>query len=125
MDYLSVAEQMIKDYNITIVENSTCWRRTHAHVDGTRRVCKWKKANSYPSLFLLLHEIGHIETHKSSMHRCEQESEATVWTIKKLRELGLPIKRKYTEKYKKYIKNTYNRGLARGLKKKLEYKLYL
>ena len=125
MDYFSIEEQVIKDFNIIIVENSTCWERTHAHTDGTRKICKWKKANSYPSLFILLHEIGHIETHKSSMRRCEQESEATRWAIEKLRELGLPVKRKYTKKYKAYIEMTYKRGIARGLKKELKYKLYL
>lgn len=115
MDYLALQKDAIQKHNITIVENSTCWSRVHAHTDGTRRVCKWKPKNSYASLFTLLHEIGHIETHKSSYKRYEQEYYATTWGVAKMKEYGLPIKRSALQSYKKYIRMTYKRGIRRGL----------
>ena len=125
MDYIGIQEMMIRKYNVKIVENSECWSRMHAHCDGSRRICKWKRVNSYPATVDLLHEIGHIETNKSSMKRCEQESEATRWMIDRLRELGLPIKRKVMQRYKDYIKMTYERGVRRGLQKPVKSKLYM
>jgi hypothetical protein len=125
MDYKNWQEYYIKKYNIQIVENSTCWNRTHAHCDGTRRICKWKSTNSYLSLFSLLHEIGHIETDKSTMKRAEQESEATRWAVNELRHQGIPIKQKILKRYKDYTIRTYNRGIRRGLQKRIKSKLYI
>jgi hypothetical protein len=124
MDYTKTQEELIRQYNIKHLPNSTCRKRTHAHIDGSRRVCKHHIKESYTSLFTLLHEIGHIETSKKSMKRCVAESEATLWAIGKLKELGLPIKRKTTQRYKDYIKMTHARGVRRGLKQKVG-KLYV
>jgi len=125
MDYLEAQVFEIKHWNITIVENSTCWSRVHAHCDGSRKICKWRRKNSYKSLFVLLHEIGHIETDVKGMKRCEQESEATRWAVERLRALGIPIKRKILNDYKDYTKRTYERGVRRGLKKKVKSGLYI
>jgi hypothetical protein len=124
--YIDLQNKVIADYKINIVQNSTCWRRMHAHCsDKSRRVCKWKQAESYNALYDLLHEIGHIETWKSSMKRAESESAATLWANKKIKELGLPLKRKYCNRYKEYIAMTYQRGLRRGLSKRIKSKLYM
>jgi|TARA_Y100000310_G_scaffold45644_1_gene42552 hypothetical protein len=69
MDYKALQVFFIKHYDITIDERSNCWKRMHAHVDGTRRVCKWKPVNSFNALFDLLHEIGHIQTHRRGLKR--------------------------------------------------------
>lgn len=122
--YKELSEQMISKFNINIVQQSTCWSRMHAHCDGTRRICKWIPAESYRSLYDLLHEIGHIETNKAGMKRCEQESEATLWANAHIKELGLPLKRKIINKFKKYIRRTYDRGIRRGLSKRIKSKLY-
>ena len=123
--YIEIADGEVLKWNINIVFESTCWSRTHAHCDGTRRVCKWKRVDSYRSLFTLLHEIGHIEANTPGMKRCEEESTATLWAIKRMREIGLPIKRKVTAKYKDYIRMTYERGIRRGLRKRVKTALYM
>ena len=115
MDYTTIQNEVIQKYNIKIETDSKCWKRTHAHIDGSRRVCKWNQANSYASTFTLFHEIGHIETHKKSYKRYEQEYYATTWGTDKMKEAGLPIKRKKVQKYKDYIRRTYERGIRRGL----------
>lgn len=124
--YKELQEKVIAEYNINIVENSTCWNRMHAHCeDGSKRICKWKQAESYISLYDLLHEIGHIETWKRGMKRCEEESIAILWQNNKIKELGLPLKRKYAQQYKDYVAMTYMRGIRRGLKAKIKTKLYM
>ena len=126
IDYIALQNKVISDFNVVIVPNSDCWSRMHAHCkDGSRRICKWKQANSYSSLFDLLHETGHLETWTTTLKRCESESLATKWAINKLRKLGLPIKRKKTQAYKDYIAMTYQRGVRRGLTKKVKSKLYM
>ena len=126
IDYIALQNEAIKRYNAVIVQNSECWSRMHAHCkDGSRRICKWKQANSYSSLFDLLHEIGHLETWTTALKRCESESLATKWAIERLKEMGLPIKRKKTQAYKDYIARTYQRGLRRGLQKRVKSSLYM
>ena len=124
--YKELQDKVIQDYKVIIVTDSKCWSRTHAHCnDGTRRVCKWKQVESYPATLELFHEIGHLETDKSGMKRAEQESEATIWGINKMKEFGLPIKRKYANQYKDYVRMTFDRGVRRGLKKNIKSKLYM
>ena len=125
MEYIKLQNYLIKEYRIVHNPESSCWKRTHAHVDGSRKICKHQIKESYDSLFLLLHEIGHIETDVKGMKRCEMESEATTWCINQMKQLGLPIKRKQILKYKKYIRMTYERGMRRGLTKRIKTKLYM
>ena len=126
MDFIALQNEVIKKYNAVIVQNSGCWSRMHAHCkDNSRRICKWKQANSYSSTFDLFHEIGHLETWTSALKRCESENLATRWCFDKLKEYNLPIKRKKAQKYKDYIAMTYQRGLRRGLKKRIKSKLYM
>ena len=121
MTYTEIQNELIAKYNVTIVDKSTCWARTHAHCfDGTRRICKWNRAESYASLFTLCHEIGHLETTLKGMLRCEEESLATKWGIAKIKEYGLPIKRRYLNEYKRYIKRAYDRGVRRGMKRRVK-----
>jgi len=125
MDYRKQQLLEIRKWMVYVIPNSSCWKRTHAHCDGTRTICKHSLKNSYASLWTLLHEIGHIETKTKSMKRCESESAATRWGINRIKELGLPVKRKYALAYKKYIKMTYDRGIRRGLAKRIKSKLYM
>ncbi len=124
--YLELENKAIQDFKAVIVVDSKCWSRMHAHCsDGSRRICKWKPKESYISLFELLHEIGHLETDKKGMKRAEQESEATKWQLAKMKECNLPIKRKYLRQYKDYIRMTYDRGIRRGLSKRIKSKLLM
>ena len=123
--YLDIQEEVIKKYKIVIVENSNCWRRTHAHLDGTRRVCKWKQSNSLLSTFTLLHEVGHIMTFKSEMRRCESEYYATIWALEQCKKYGITVTEKIISDYQKYINNELRRGLNRnGSGYKESYDLY-
>ena len=124
MNYVELQNQIIIDFKINHQPISKCWGRTHCH-PKERMVCKHSIKESYQSLFTLLHEIGHAETHKNSMKRCETESIATLWAIEQMRKLGLPIRRKVMKQYKAYIKMSYDRGIRRGLSKRIKTSLYM
>lgn len=116
MRYIELQDEIISRYNIDICDGGKCpndWSRTHAHI-AERRVCKWERRNSVVSTFTLLHEIGHIETGKSSMRRCESEYFATVWALRTAREYRLRIPEKLIDRYQSYIMLEYSRGIRRG-----------
>ena len=116
MVYANIQNEVIKRYNIDLCNGSKCtndWRRTHAHIKE-RRVCKWKQVNSIQSTFDLFHEIGHIETTKSSMRRAESEYHATMWAINTCLEYGLEIPGTIINRYQKYIDMEVERGKRRG-----------
>lgn len=116
MTHKEIQEEVIAKYQIDICNGAKCpndWRRTHAHV-MERRVCKWNQANSVRSTFTLLHEIGHIMTHKTSMRRAESEYFATVWAIEESRKYGLKIPEHMKKLYQDYIDREKDRGIRRG-----------
>ena len=115
MNYKEIQNEVIRNYNINISDGGDCWTRTHAH-PKERKVCKWKQANSVESTFTLFHEVGHVETFKSTMRRCESEYVATVWAINKMKEYGLldKISDKTKNLYQKYIYRELDRGVRRG-----------
>lgn len=114
MKYLDIQKEVIEKYNVKIVYNSKCWSRTHAHCDGTRRVCKWNAANSIATTFILFHEIGHLETYKTKMRRCESEFAATQWAIDKFKEYKLKLPEKTIQMHQEYVFRELDRGLRRG-----------
>lgn len=111
--YTDIQNEVVEQYRIKLDENSTCWHRMHAHVKQ-RKVCKWHQKNSIAATFDLLHEIGHIETYKSGMRRCESEYHATVWAIERCREYGLDIPERIIKTYQDYIDMELDRGMRRG-----------
>lgn len=118
MKFTEIQNEVIEKYRIDICDGTKCandWQRTHAHVKE-RRVCKWKQSNSIVSTLTLFHEIGHIETTKPSMRRCESEYYATVWAINKMREYGILDKVSIKQKklYQNYIYMELDRGIRRG-----------
>ena len=116
MRYIDIQNDVISKYRIDICDGTKCkddWRRTHAHVK-IRRVCKWKQSNSVASTFDLFHEIGHIETSKTSMRRAEAEYYATVWAIERCKEYGIKIPEKVIKVYQDYIDLEIERGKRRG-----------
>lgn len=116
MNYLEIQNEVITKYRVDLCDGTKCkndWQRMHAHVKQ-RRVCKWKQKNSIQATFDLLHEVGHIETTKSSMRRMEAELYATLWAFDRCREYGLKIPAKTWELYRDYIHMELDRGLRRG-----------
>lgn len=117
MNYKEIQNDVLKKYRVDLCDGSRCkdgdWSRTHAHVK-TRRVCKWKQANSIQSTFTLLHEIGHIETTRSHMRRAESEYYATLWAIDECKKYGIEIPSKIIKEYQDYIDMEKDRGLRRG-----------
>ena len=111
--YTDIQNEVVEKYRIKLDENSDCWSRMHAHVKQ-RRVCKWHQKNSIAATFDLLHEIGHIETHKSGMRRCESEYHATVWAIERCKEYGLDIPERIIKTYQDYIDMELDSGVRRG-----------
>ena len=112
--FIDIEYELIKKYKIEIVKNSTCGSRTHAHCDGTRRICKWNPRNSVVSLYTLAHEIGHIMTKTSKMRRCESEYYATVWALQELDKYKIVVPEKIIKDYQDYIDRELDRGLRRG-----------
>ena len=113
MTFKQIQDDVIKKYHITINEHSDCLRRTHAHIKE-RMVCKWSQKNSITSTFTLFHEIGHIETTKSKMRRCESEFYATIWAIEELKKYGVEVPDSILLKYQRYIDMELGRGIRRG-----------
>ena len=111
--YTDIQNEVIAKYRIRLDEHSKCWGRTHAHI-RERRVCKWHQKNSIASTFDLLHEIGHIETTKSGMRRCEEEYYATLWAIGRCKEYGLEIPDRIIKEYQDYTDMELDRGKRRG-----------
>lgn len=113
MNLREIQDDIVQRYRIKLDPESKCRTRTHAH-PKQRRVCKWVHKNSMPNTFTLFHEIGHVETHKSWMRRCEQEYYATIWAIDVWRnKYGLSITEKLLYKYQNYILMEIYRGKRR------------
>lgn len=128
IDHLEVQRSVLAENpDIKLLPDSRCWSRMHAHCSGPMRgtVCKWRPANSYAATWDLLHEIGHVRTHKSTMTRAESESAAIQWTIDQLRKLKIPVKRKKLNQYRDYVGRCHDRALRRGLKRPTKVKLFL
>ena len=113
MKYIDIQNDVMSKYKIKLDPFSSCRGRTHAHVKQ-RRVCKLHQKNSISSTFDLLHEIGHCETTKGWMRRCEEEYHATMWAIEKCNEYGLDVPDSIIDKYQKYINMEHDRGIRRG-----------
>lgn len=113
MTYIEIQNDVIQKYRVKLNPDSTCWRRTHAHVK-TRTVCKWKQRNSLRSTFTLLHEVGHIMTTKGNMRRAESEFHATLWALERCMEYHLVIPYELFKDYQDYIDEEMDRGLRRG-----------
>lgn len=127
MRYIDIQNEIIKKYKIDICDGTKCdddWSRTHAHI-RERRVCKWKQVNSFSSLFILLHEVGHIcNNHYPNLRRAESEYHATTWAIDRLNEYGIKCPLRTIYKYQRYIEVERARGLRRGGKDYPELNLY-
>lgn len=121
--FIDIQNEVIQKYRIILDEHSTCWGRMHAHVKE-RKICKWHQANSIASTFDLFHEIGHIETTKGWMRRCEEEYYATVWAIEKAHEYGLTIPEHIIKEYQDYIDDELAKGIRRhGSGYNIDFKL--
>lgn len=111
--YTQIQNDVVSKYRVILDEHSKCRERTHAHVDE-RRVCKWHPANTFHSTFTLLHEVGHIETTKRGMKRCEEEYYATCWAIDRCKEYGLYVPEDELYVYQRYIYQEIAAGKRRG-----------
>jgi len=93
--------------------------RAHAHVED-RKICLANVPTSYGRFLTAFHEIGHIvaenASYRNGTNRALAEHNATEWAYTRMRELGMPIKRKHKSRYDSYIREKINRGLRRGLK---------
>lgn len=112
MKFTEIQNEVVKRYRVKLNPDSDCWRRMHAHVK-TRTVCKWHQRNSIKATFDLLHEIGHIETFKSGMRRCESEYQATQWAIDRCKEYGIQVPENILIDYQLYIDTERDRGVRR------------
>lgn len=115
--YLSMAEAIAAEHNI-----NTVWRQCRGYSFGKDRRVECPEPRGYKSFFTFLHEVGHIVHPQGGYQgsgnpaktRALAEYNATVWAKEKLRELGLPVKRKVSQSYDLYVKDKIARGLRRG-----------
>lgn len=122
--YIDIQNEVIKKYRVHVSAGCPLGYRTRTHAHPKlRQVCKWKQANSIPSTFTLLHEVGHIETDRPGMRRAEQEYHATVWALERCKEYSIEVPRALIEKYQKYIDEEKARGMRRGGKGYAKLKL--
>jgi len=110
--YTDIQDEVIRRFRIEINENSKCKHRMHAHV-RERMICKWNRKNSMSATFALFHEIGHVETFRGIMRRCESEFYATQWAIDLCREYNIEVPEGIVKKYQNYIWRELDRGLRR------------
>lgn len=54
-------------------------------------------------VFDLLHEIGHLETNKPGMKRCEEEYYATMWAIEKMKKYDFDIPQNDKAEFQEYV----------------------
>jgi hypothetical protein len=113
MTIKEIQDEVITQYRIKIDEHSKCWSRMHAHIKE-RRICKWHQKASLKATFDLFHEIGHIETTKSTMRRCESEYYATEFAIRIFKQYGLEVPENTRQVYQEYIWRELDRGIRRG-----------
>lgn len=113
MTIREIQDEVIRRYRIKLDEHSQCWSRMHAHI-RERRICKWHPKSSLRATFDLFHEIGHIETTKGCMRRCESEFYATEFAIGLFKQYGLEVTKSIREVYQEYIWNELDRGIRRG-----------
>ena len=112
MNYKQAQDIAIERYKVKLNPCSSCRGRMHAH-PKKRMVCKWHPKNSIQATFDLFHEIGHIETTRAGMRRCEAEYEATEFAIKLCVEFGFAIPIKTIADYQSYIYMERDRGIRR------------
>lgn len=113
MTIKEIQDEVIKRYRIKLDEYSQCWSRMHAHIKE-RRICKWHPKASLKATFDLFHEVGHIETTKGWMRRCESEYYATEFAIKLFKEYGLEVPENTRKIYQEYIWRELDRGIRRS-----------
>lgn len=115
MKYLDIQKDLVKRYHINLDPDSKCWSRMHVHV-RERRVCKWRYKNSFKATFDLMHEIGHIQTSRPNLRRCEDEYLATQWALDHLDDYGLEMDINIMGIFQDYIDREYDRGVRRHCK---------
>ena len=116
MTYREIQDDIVRRCCVHLCDGTLCrsdWHRTHAHPE-LRRVCKWIRRSSAQATFELMHEIGHIETSKRSMRRCESEYYATLWAMQCADEYGMTVPEKTLRDYQRYILIERERGVRRG-----------
>ena len=116
MTYREIQDDIVRRCCVQLCDGTLCrsdWHRTHAHPE-LRRVCKWIQRSSAQATFELMHEIGHIETSKRSMRRCESEYYATLWAMQCADEYGMTVPEKTLRDYQRYILIERERGVRRG-----------
>lgn len=112
MTHRQIQDDIIKRYRITLDPNSKRLKQAHAY-PKERRVCNWIREDTIRSTFTLLHEAGHVETHKTNMRRSESEWYATTWAIDRAKEYGLKIPYPILYAYQHYILLEIYKGLRR------------
>jgi len=118
--YTEIQNRLISEYGITICDGvdpyskeknmcNYCKCKTHrcAYFDGEnfKRVRNWKQENTVFSTYVLLHEIGHTLLRYES--ETEDEYRASVFAIRKCKELHIPLTREIVVKNQHNILNIY------------------
>ena len=121
--YTAIQNRLIEHYGIILCDGTfngkvcdscdDCTHRCGYYNIGTgvnKRVRNWKQENTVESTYILLHEIGHTEAYWNVQFI--DEYEASVFAIKKCRELGLNLPREIVAHNQANILRIYRRQTA-------------
>jgi hypothetical protein len=120
-DYQAIVEKIKTTYDVRVRK----WRRTMSgcawrvyHHDG--RVVNWIESplpRTPISLSIFLHEVGHhaigFGTYRK---RCEEEYHAWMWSIAKMRELGVEPDAKVARRVDLSMRYAVGKAMRRGIK---------
>lgn len=112
--YNEIQHEAVEQYHMKLNPNSSCPERMHVHLNS-RMICKWDYDSTLENTFDLFHEIGHCQTNKPSMRRCEQEYYASIWAVTILRfAYGITIHDGIITRYASYIDMEKANGIKHG-----------
>lgn len=97
------------------------WRSGLTGVSSaTTREIETPKPVSRKSLYIFLHEVGHVVLeHRRGKRAYIEEYEAEKWAINRMGELGVPVPRAMRERAKEYVSHKVIESKRHGLKEKV------
>ena len=120
-DYAAIVDRMKTDYSLRVRKwrrsMSGCAWRVYYH-DG--KTINWIEApvpKTPISLAIFLHEVGH---HAIGFHtykrRCEEEYHVWMWTIARMRELGVEPDERVRKRVELSMQYAVGKAMRRGIK---------
>ena len=125
-NYKKIRDNLIKKYSTKYVIYTDC-QDDNSWCNLWRQEINFREEEyddpSNLTIFILLHEIGHLETNTLFMPQCEKEFLATQWAIKEMKKLKFVPPVWVQKEYQKDIWNKCNKDFPKDRKKRKELTL--